>query len=161
MCLHWVIFPLKEKKKRVLKVLSQVDSRFVLISKLGKASPDKQTENNGRSWKNNEAIMFFTLHRMHLPWLRPAWGSHCHCKARPGSLSKAPTSLFLPLGTCRDKWNYLDLLQCLGFIILTSFHTPIVVVWVMSRSLWAALCFTPGSWWAKFRELWNDNALIR
>lgn len=63
--------------------------------------------------------------------------------------------------TCRDKWNYLDLLQCLGFIILTSFHTPIVVVWVMSRSLWAALCFTPGFWCAKFRELWNDNALIR
>lgn len=66
-----------------------------------------------------------------------------------------------PLGTCRDKWNYLDLLQCLGFIISTSFHAPIVVVWVMSRSLSAALCFTPGSWCAKFRELWNDNALIR
>lgn len=161
MCLHGVTFPLKAKKKRILWVLSQVDSRSVLISKLGKASPNKQTEYNGRSGQNNEAIMFFTLHRMYLPWLRPALCSHCHCKAGPGSLSKASTSLFLPSGTCRDKWNYLDLLQCLGFIILTSFPTAIVVVWVMSRSLWAALCFTPGFWWARFRELWNDNALIR
>lgn len=72
--------------------------RFLLISKLGKASPNKQTENNGRSCRNNEATVFFTLHRMYLPWLRRAWRSPCHCLPWQGSLSKTSTSLLLPLG---------------------------------------------------------------
>lgn len=71
---------------------------FLLISKRGKASPNKQTEQNGRSCRNNEATVFFTLHRMYLPWLRRAWSSPCHCLPWQGSLSKTSTSLFLPLG---------------------------------------------------------------
>lgn len=101
----WDRISFKEKKKFskcfckwILQPRHSGDSRFLLISKLGKASPNKQTENNGRSCKNNEAIMFFTLYRMYLPLLSPALRSHCHCIQWQGSLSKTSTSLFLPLG---------------------------------------------------------------
>lgn len=103
-CIGSYLFKEKTQKfskyfcKWILQPRLSGDSRFLLISKLGKASPNKQTENNGRSCKNNEAIMFFTLYRMYLPLLSRALRSHCHCIQWQGSLSKTSTSLFLPSG---------------------------------------------------------------
>lgn len=138
--------------KRVLRPRHGRASTFLPTADPGKASPNKQTENNGRSRTNNEAIVFFTLYRMRLPCSDEPCGPAVIAPNDKPAPQRYPTVYF----SCCDlqrHMKYLDLLECLEFTILTSFHTPTVVIGVMSGSLLAALCFTPGLGCAKFREL--------